>query len=145
MHQNRRRAIRLEALEKRQLLAAIVEGGVETDSDFFHEPSGFTLDLVRMTGHLAHLMDAELAARAGAPLEEILDAYDRAIEVCHEHGYTRDEAVTLPKPQTSGNKAKGRFVKADFRYVTDEDVYVCPAQCNKQPNSLSSGGAIRMV
>jgi len=38
-----------------------------------------------------------------------------------------DITVTLPKPQTSGNKAKGRFVKADFRYLTDEDVYVCPA------------------
>jgi len=38
-----------------------------------------------------------------------------------------DITVTLPKPQTSGSKAKGRFVKADFRYVADEDVYVCPA------------------
>ena len=27
----------------------------------------------------------------------------------------------------SSNKAKGRFVKADFRYVADKDVYVCPA------------------
>ena len=35
--------------------------------------------------------------------------------------------VTLPKPQTSGNKAKGRFVKADFRYLADEDAYLCPA------------------
>ncbi len=32
-----------------------------------------------------------------------------------------------PKAQTSGNKAKGRFVKADFRYLADEDVYLCPA------------------
>jgi hypothetical protein len=38
-----------------------------------------------------------------------------------------DITVTLPKPQTSGSKVKGRFVKADFRYVTDHDVYVCPA------------------
>jgi len=36
-------------------------------------------------------------------------------------------SVTLPKPQTSGSKAKGRFVKADFRYLADEDVYICPA------------------
>jgi hypothetical protein len=35
--------------------------------------------------------------------------------------------VTLPKPQTSNNKAKGRFVKQDFRYVAEEDVYICPA------------------
>ncbi len=35
--------------------------------------------------------------------------------------------VTLPKPQTSGSKAKGRFVKADFRYEPQDDVYICPA------------------
>ena len=45
------------------------------------------------------------------------------ILACEEAGIT----VTLPKPQTSGNKAKGRFVKADFRYVSGEDVYICPA------------------
>jgi len=28
---------------------------------------------------------------------------------------------------TSGSRSKGRFVKQDFRYVSDEDVYVCPA------------------
>src|SRR5215475_6513741 len=33
------------------------------------------------------------------------------ILACEESGIT----VTLPKPQTSGNKAKGRFVKQDFR------------------------------
>ena len=38
-----------------------------------------------------------------------------------------DVTVTLPKPQTSGGKAQGRFVKADFRYVADHDLYVCPA------------------
>ena len=38
-----------------------------------------------------------------------------------------DITVTLPKPLTSGNKAKGRFVKQDFRYVADDDVYICPA------------------
>src|SRR5215813_6850435 len=45
------------------------------------------------------------------------------ILACEEAGIT----VTLPKPQTSGNKAKGRFVKQDFRYVAEEDVYLCPA------------------
>ncbi|MFY0614520.1 MAG: IS1182 family transposase [Hyphomicrobiaceae bacterium] len=38
-----------------------------------------------------------------------------------------DITVTLPKPQTSNNKLKGLFVKADFRYVPDDDRYVCPA------------------
>ena len=38
-----------------------------------------------------------------------------------------DITVTLPKPLTSNNRSKGRFVKPDFRYVTDDDVYICPA------------------
>jgi transposase len=45
------------------------------------------------------------------------------ILACEEAGIT----VTLPKPQTSGNRARGRFVKQDFRYVAQEDVYICPA------------------
>ena len=47
----------------------------------------------------------------------------KEILACDEAGIT----VTLPKPLTSGNKAKGRYGKQDFRYVADEDVYVCPA------------------
>jgi macrodomain Ter protein organizer (MatP/YcbG family) len=38
-----------------------------------------------------------------------------------------DIAVTLPKPMTSGIEAKGRFGKQDFVYLSDEDVYRCPA------------------
>ncbi len=59
------------------------------------------------------------------------------LEVVADRGYYNSEeilaceqgdiAVTLPKPQTSANKKRGRFVKADFRYVVDEDVYICPA------------------
>jgi len=51
--------------------------------------------------------------------------YFSSLEIlaCEEDGIT----VTLPKPMTSGSKAKGRFVKQDFRYLADEDAYVCPA------------------
>jgi len=42
---------------------------------------------------------------------------------CDNAGIT----VTLPKPMTSNSKAEGRFGKQDFRYVADEDVYICPA------------------
>ena len=42
---------------------------------------------------------------------------------CDKAGIT----VTLPKPMTSNAKAEGRFGKQDFRYVADEDVYICPA------------------
>src|SRR5246500_2964825 len=41
----------------------------------------------------------------------------------HERGTT----VTLPKPQTSGAKADGRFGKQDFVYLPDQDAYRCPA------------------
>ena len=35
--------------------------------------------------------------------------------------------VTLPKPQTSGAKADGRFGKRDFSYLPEHDAYRCPA------------------
>ena len=59
------------------------------------------------------------------------------LEVVADRGYFKSEeilacdkadiTVTLPKPQTSSGKARGRFVKQDFRYVTEDDVYLCPA------------------
>ncbi len=59
------------------------------------------------------------------------------LEVVADRGYFKseeilacDEAniiVTLPKPHTSNSKARGRFVKQDFRYVREDDVYLCPA------------------
>ena len=72
-----------------------------------------------------------MAQRAKAALEvDQLDVvadrgyFDSAeILACDRAGIT----VTLPQPQTSANRSKGRFVKADFRYLDDEDVYVCPA------------------
>jgi len=56
-----------------------------------------------------------LADRGYFSSEEIL--------ACEEAGIT----VTLPKPQTSGSKAKGRFVKQDFRYLARDDLCICPA------------------
>ncbi len=51
--------------------------------------------------------------------------YFSSLEIlaCHE----ADITVTLPKPITSGVKAKGRYGKQDFRYVVEDDVYICPA------------------
>ena len=74
---------------------------------------------------------AHVAREAKATLEvENLDAVaDRGyfsseeILACEEAGIT----VTLPKPMTSNSKAEGRFGKQDFRYVAEEDVYMCPA------------------
>ena len=47
----------------------------------------------------------------------------REILACHEEGIT----TTLPRPETSGNRKKGMYVKADFAYDADEDIYRCPA------------------
>jgi transposase len=38
-----------------------------------------------------------------------------------------DIAVTLPKPNTTGMEAKGKFGKHDFAYLAKQDVYRCPA------------------
>ena len=45
------------------------------------------------------------------------------ILTCEEAGIT----VTLPKPMTSNSKAEGRFGKQDFRYMAEDDAYICPA------------------
>jgi hypothetical protein len=45
------------------------------------------------------------------------------ILACHEKGIT----TTVPHPATSGNEGKGMFVKADFLYDPESDVYRCPA------------------
>lgn len=47
----------------------------------------------------------------------------REILACHEEGIT----TTLPRPETSGNRKKGMYVKADFAYDADVDVYRCSA------------------
>lgn len=59
------------------------------------------------------------------------------LEVLADAGYFSGEEIlkcdkaditaTLPKPLTSSNRLKGMFVKEDFRYVAEDDVYFCPA------------------
>ena len=68
-------------------------------------------------------------AREALGVEEIDVVADRGyfdsdeILSCDQAGIT----VTLPRPQTSYAKAQGRFGKQDFRYVAEDDVYICPA------------------
>ncbi|WP_423211826.1 IS1182 family transposase [Paracoccus yeei] len=45
------------------------------------------------------------------------------ILACHEQGIT----ATVPRPDTSGSRVHGRYVKADFAYDPDKDIYRCPA------------------
>ena len=59
------------------------------------------------------------------------------LEVVADRGYFESQqilaceaagiSVILPKAHTSNNRLRGMFVKADFRYVHSEDVYICPA------------------
>ena len=66
------------------------------------------------------------AALAADKLDVVADrGYFNSAEIlaCDAAGIT----VTLPKPLTSGIKAKGRFGKQDFVYVAADDVYLCPA------------------
>ncbi len=68
-------------------------------------------------------------ARAAIGTETLGAVADRGyyegnqIRDCEEAGIT----VALPKPLTSGSKAKGRFGKQDFVYDAKDDVYRCPA------------------
>ena len=77
----------------------------------------------------AHLADTAQAAKTALHVDKLEAVADRGyfdgeeILACDQAGIT----VTLPKPQTSGAKSKGRFGKQDFVYLADENVYRCPA------------------
>src|SRR5690242_18877661 len=75
---------------------------------------------------LAHVAKETKAALEANTLDVVADrGYFNSEEIlaCEEAGIT----VTLPKPMTSNSKAEGRFGKQDFRYMAEEDIYVCPA------------------
>jgi transposase len=75
---------------------------------------------------LSHMAKQTKVALETDALDVVADrGYFSSEEIlaCDEAGIT----VTLPKPLTSGIKAKGRFGKQDFVYVAEEDVYICPA------------------
>jgi transposase len=83
--------------------------------------------------NLAHDRDQLAAMATGAKAvlerEEISAIADkgyfsgREILACHEAGIV----PTVPRPETSGNRLKGMYVKADFAYDVSKDVYRCPA------------------
>src|SRR6202795_313711 len=87
----------------------------------------------------SQLADTAKAAKEGLQVEELEAVADRGyfngeeIKECDDAGIT----VTLPKPQTSGAKAEGRFGKQDFVYIASEDVYRCPAS-EKLPYRFTS-------
>jgi len=75
---------------------------------------------------LANMAQQAKAAMATDELSVVADrGYFKGAEIlaCDEAGIT----TYLPKPQTSGNLAKGLFSKRDFIYIPEDDEYRCPA------------------
>jgi len=76
-----------------------------------------------------------MAAKAKAVLQEAAD--EEPLTVVADAGYYKGEEIVdcyesgikalVPKTNTSGSKAKGRYSKADFRYDAKANEYICPA------------------
>ncbi len=68
-------------------------------------------------------------AKSALAVDELTVVADRGyfrseeIRACDEAGIT----AYVPKPQTSGNRAKGQFGRDAFRYIAEDDAYECPA------------------
>src|SRR6478672_1434 len=100
-----------------------VQAAVDTTNHLIvaHEVTNVGTD----KSHLANMANQAKAALEAENLEAFADrGYFKGEEIlaCDEAGIT----VTLPKPQTSEAKSEGRFGKQDFRYVAEEDIYICP-------------------
>ena len=92
-----------------------------------------------------HLIVAHEVTNVGTDRSQLSNMSEQArdeigaetVEVVADRGYYDGEEIRAceeagimvypPKPMTSGAKAKGRFGKQDFVYVTEDDVYLCPA------------------
>ncbi len=77
----------------------------------------------------AQLCTMATAARDAMGAKKLRAIADRGyfsgpqIKACSDAGIS----AVLPKPTTSNAKAEGRFDKADFIYIKEEDEYLCPA------------------
>jgi transposase len=101
-----------------------VQAAVDTEHHLIvaHEVTNVGTDRAQLSA----MAKKTKAALETERLEVVADrGYFSGAEIlaCEEAGIT----VTLPKPLTSGSKAKGRFGKQDFVYVAEDDVYRCPA------------------
>src|SRR5512133_99878 len=106
------------------MVAYNVQSAVDTTNHLIvaHEVTNVGTD----RSQLATMANQAKAALEAESLEAFADrGYFKGEEIlaCEEAGIT----VTLPKPQTSDAKSEGRFGKQDFRYVAEEDIYICPA------------------
>ena len=101
-----------------------VQGAVDTEHHLIvtHEVTNVGND----RSQLAHVAKETKATLQTDTLDAVADrGYFSGEEIlaCDRAGIV----VTLPKPMTSGINARGRFGKQDFVYLSEEDVYRCPA------------------
>ena len=141
---------RLKVLET-QMLAASDEQISLTDPDARSMATsgrgsgvvGYNVQAAVETKH--HLIIAHDVIQSGSDRASLAPMANKAkevlgvdeLDVVADRGYFSSEqifecsqanvTVTLPKPMTTGMNANGRFGKPDFRYVSDDDVYICPA------------------
>ena len=82
-----------------------------------------------------HGYDRDALAMMAHAARKVMSSHE--IEAVADKGYYKGEEivacevagipVTVPKPHTFNAAAHGRFDRADFTYIVDEDAYVCPA------------------
>ena len=100
-----------------------VQAAVEIDHHLI-----VTHDVVQTGNDTSQLAPMGQMAKEALGVDELDVIADRGYFSCEQilECAETDVTPTLPRPQTSSNRKKGMFVKADFVYVADEDVYVCP-------------------
>ena len=104
---------------------------------------GYNVQTAVDTEH--HLIVAHEVTNVGSDRRQLAKMAQQAktalgtneLSVVADRGYFKsDELLTceqtgitayLPKPLTSGNRAKGQFGRDAFRYLPEEDAYECPA------------------
>ncbi len=114
-----------------------VQTAVDSESHLIvaHEVTNATTDRSQLAS-MAAKAKAALSEETAEQATEEGEARD-ALTVVADAGYYKGEEIVecyeagikalVPKVDTSGAKAKGRYSKADFRYDAERNEYVCPA------------------
>jgi len=144
----RKEMARLKKLEARMLSAPDKQVSL-TDPDARSMKTrgsgivGYNVQTAVDTEH--HLIVAHEVTNTGSDRRQLANMAKQAKSVLAvesltavaDRGYYRGEDIRecekanitsyLPKPNTSGNRAKGQFGRDDFRYIVEDDEYECPA------------------
>ena len=144
----RKEMARLKKLEARMLSAPDKQVSL-TDPDARSMKTrgtgivGYNVQTAVDTKH--HLIVAHEVTNNGSDRRQLANMAKQAkavltvdeLTVVADRGYYRSEELRdceeanittyLPKPQTSGNQAKGQFGRDAFRYIAQDDEYECPA------------------